>query len=144
MQKLSFIRVYSGTLRKDSSIATTNSRKATKLSQLLSVQANDTSTYEEAGPGEICAVAKMEDLHTGSSIGEFELEPIRFPTPMVGLAVTPKSRGDETKLSGALHKIVEEDSTVQLDHDPETKEMVLTGMSELHLSLDPGASQAAR
>ena len=61
--------------------------------------------------------------------------PIRFPTPMVGLAVTPKSRGDETKLSGALHKIVEEDSTIKLDHDPETKEMVLTGMSELHLTL---------
>jgi elongation factor G len=54
---------------------------------------------------------------------------------MVGLAVTPKSRGDEAKLSEALHKIVQEDSTVHLDHDPETKEMVLTGMSELHLTL---------
>jgi elongation factor G len=54
---------------------------------------------------------------------------------MVGLAVAPKSRGDETKLSGALHKITEEDSTVHLQHDPETKEMVLTGMSELHLTL---------
>ena len=99
------------------------------------MQANQTSPLEEAGPGDICAVAKMEELHTGSTIGDVELNPIQFPTPMVGLAVTPKSRGDETKLSGALHKIVEEDSTIHLDHDPETKEMVLTGMSELHLSL---------
>ena len=81
------------------------------------------------------AIAKVEDLHTGSTIGELQLPALEFPTPMVGLAVTPKSRGDETKLSGALHKIVEEDSTIHLDHDAETKEMVLTGMSELHLTL---------
>ena len=58
-----------------------------------------------------------------------------FPTPMVGLAVTPKTRGDEGKLSGALHKIVEEDGTLRLDHDQQTKELVMTGMSELHLQL---------
>ena len=81
------------------------------------------------------AIAKTEDLHTGTSLGEVELPPIKFPTPMVGLAVAPKTRGDETKLSGALHKITEEDRTVRLDHDQETKEMVLTGMSELHLQL---------
>jgi elongation factor G len=56
-----------------------------------------------------------------------------FPTPMVGLAVTPKSRGDETKLSGALNKVVEEDPTFKLDRDAQTKELVMTGMSELHL-----------
>ena len=83
----------------------------------------------------IVAVAKTEDLHTGTSLGEVELPPIKFPTPMVGLAVAPKTRGDETKLSGALHKITEEDRTVRLEHDQETKEMVLTGMSELHLQL---------
>jgi len=85
--------------------------------------------------GDIVAVAKTEDFHTGTSLGEVELPPIKFPTPMVGLAVAPKTRCDETKLSGALHKITEEDRTVRLDHDQETKEMVLTGMSELHLQL---------
>src|SRR6185503_7277636 len=85
--------------------------------------------------GDIVAVAKTEDFHTGTSLGEVELPAIKFPTPMVGLAVAPKTRGDETKLSGALHKITEEDRTVHLDHDVETKEMVLTGMSELHLLL---------
>ncbi len=135
VQKLSFVRIYAGTLKKDATVAATNARKGVKVSQLLSVQANETEAVADAGPGEIVAIAKAEDLHTGSSLGDLELPPIQFPRPMVGLAVTPKSRGDETKLSGALHKIVEEDSTIHLDHDPETKEMVLTGMSELHLAL---------
>jgi elongation factor G len=135
VQKLSFIRVYSGTLKKDSHVSASSSRKGVKLGPLLEVQANDTKPVEEAGPGEIVAVAKMEDLHTGTVLGDISLAPMPFPTPMVGLAVTPKSRGDETKLSGALHKIVEEDPTFRLDRDAQTKELVMTGMSELHLSV---------
>ena len=99
------------------------------------MQADKTAPIDQAIAGDIVAVAKTEDLHTGTSLGEVELPPIKFPTPMVGLAVAPKARGDETKLSGALHKITEEDRTVHLEHDQETKEMVLTGMSELHLLL---------
>jgi len=135
VQRLSFIRIYSGTLKKDATIESPGARKGIKLGPLLTVQANDTSPIDDAGPGEIVAVAKCEDLHTGTSLGEVELPPIVYPTPMVGLATAPKSRGDEAKLSGALHKITEEDPTIHLDHDPETKEMVLTGMSELHLML---------
>ena len=135
VQKLSFIRVFSGTLKKDATIPATGSRKGIKASNLLTVQASETNAVDSAGPGEIVALAKIDELHTGSSIGEIEVAKPAFPRPMVGLAVTPKSRGDETKLSGALHKITEEDSTVLLDHDPETKEMVLTGMSELHLTI---------
>jgi len=81
------------------------------------------------------AVAKVEDLHTGASLGELTMPPIPFPTPMVRLAATPKSRGDEGKLSGALHKICEEDSTFHRELDAQTKEMVITGMSELHLQV---------
>jgi elongation factor G len=135
VQRLSFMRVYSGTLKRDSTVHATASRKGVKLGPLLDVQAADTQPVEAAGPGEIVAVAKCEDLHTGTSVGDLELPPIEFPTPMVGLAVAPKARGDEAKLSGALHKITEEDRTVHLEHDAETKEMVLTGMSELHLML---------
>lgn len=135
VQKLSYIRVFSGTLKKDTTVPATGSRKGIKVSQLLSVQANETKPVDSAGPGEIVAIAKCDELHTGASIGEFTLMPLKFPRPMVALAVAPKSRGDETKLSGALNKIVEEDSTIHIDHDPETKEMVLTGMSELHLQL---------
>ncbi len=135
VQKLSFVRIYSGTLEKDSTVHVSSARKGIKLGPLLEVQAAETSPIDAAGPGEIVAVAKCEDLHTGTSLGEVELPPINFPMPMVGLAIEPKARGDEVKLSGALHKITEEDATLHLDHDPETKEMVLTGMSELHLTL---------
>ncbi|MGI9427930.1 MAG: elongation factor G [Bythopirellula sp.] len=135
VQRLSFIRIYSGTLEKDSTVETPGARKGVKIGPLLEVQGSETSPIDSAGPGEIVAVAKCEDFHTGTSLGAVEMPPISFPTPMVGLAIAPKARGDEVKLSGALHKITEEDSTIHLDHDPETKEMVLTGMSELHLTL---------
>ncbi len=135
VQRLSFIRIYSGTLKKDTTVESLSVRKGIKIGPLLSVQANETTPVDDAGPGEIVAVAKCEELHTGTSLGAVELPAIPFPTPMVGLATAPKSRGDEAKLSGALHKITEEDATIHLDHDPETKEMVLTGMSELHLML---------
>jgi len=62
-------------------------------------------------PGDIVALAKTEDLHTGTMLGNFTIPPPKYPTPMVGLAATPKSRGDEAKLSGSLHKVVEEDPT---------------------------------
>jgi elongation factor G len=135
VQRLSYIRILSGTLKKDSTVQSPGSRKGIKIGPLLSIQAEKTSPLDQAIAGDIVAVAKTEDLHTGTSLGEVELPPIKFPTPMVGLAVAPKARGDETKLSGALHKITEEDRTVHLEHDQETKEMVLTGMSELHLQL---------
>ena len=135
VQKLSFIRVYSGTLKKDDTVHASTARKGIKISQLFRVQANHTEPVDAAGPGDIVAVAKLEDLHGGSSLGDLTLPTIVFPTPMAGLAVTPKSRGDEGKLSTALHKIVEEDLTLHLDRDPQTKELVMTGMSELHLQI---------
>ena len=133
VQKLSFIRIFSGTLKKDATVPVSTARKPVKLGQLLRVQADQVENTDSAGPGDIVAIAKMEELHTGSVLGEIPLPNIKFPSPMVGLAVTPKSRGDETKLSGALNKVVEEDSTFKLDRDSQTKELVMTGMSELHL-----------
>ena len=135
VQRLSFLRVFAGTLKRDATVHTADARKGVKLGALLEVQGGATHPVDDAGPGEIIAVAKCEDLHTGTTVGDVELPPITFPTPMVGLAVAPKNRGDEAKLSGALHKITEEDRTIHLEHDPETKEMVITGMSELHLLL---------
>jgi len=135
VQKLSFIRVFSGRLHKDDNLHASTARKSVKMGPLLEVQASETHPVESAGPGDIVAVAKMEDLHTGTSLGDYTLPDIKFPTPMVGLAVMPKSRGDESKLSGALHKVVEEDPTFRLDRDAQTKELVMTGMSELHLTV---------
>ena len=135
VQKLSFIRIYSGTLKRDDNVACSTARKGIKMGQLLKIQGEATEQIDSAGPGEIVAVAKIDELKTGSMVGEATMPAITFPTPMVSLAVSPKSRGDETKLSGALSKIVEEDSTFSLDRDAQTKELVMTGMSELHLAI---------
>ena len=135
VQKLNFIRIFSGTLKKDASVPASSARKSIKMGQLFTVQGGETSTIDAAGPGQIVAVAKMDELHTGTSLGELALADIEFPTPMVGLAVSPKSRGDEAKLSGALSKAAEEDPTFQIARDAQTKEMVMTGMSELHLTV---------
>jgi elongation factor G len=81
------------------------------------------------------AVAKSDDLHTGTTLGGLVMPEIKYPTPMVGLAATPKARGDEAKLSGALHKIAEEDSTFRIEREMQTHELVITGMSELHLQI---------
>ena len=133
VQKLSYIRVFSGTLKKDDSVHVSGGRKNIKIGPLLEVQGSEIAPDRRGRPGEIVALAKIEDLHTGTTLGDFTMPPPKFPTPMVGLAVTPKSRGDEAKLSGALHKMVEEDPTFRIDRDPQTKELVMTGMSELHL-----------
>ena len=135
VQKLTFIRMFSGTLHKDATVPVVGLRKGVKLSQLMTVQASETTPVDEAGPGDIVAVVKTEELATGSTLGELAMPAIQFPTPMVGLAVTPKSRSDQTKLSGALQKIMEEDPTFRRELDTQTKETVVTGMSELHLQI---------
>ncbi len=79
VQKLSYCRIYSGTLRKDDTITASTARKGLKLSQLLRVQANHTEPVDAAGPGEIIALAKQEDLHTGTTLGTLQLPPLEFP-----------------------------------------------------------------
>ncbi len=135
VQKINFIRVYSGAIKKDETVPATGLRKGLKLGQLFEPQANEMQPVDDAGPGNIVAVIKMEDLRTGMMLGELALPPIPFPSPMVGLAVTPKSRGDESKLSSSMNKTCQEDSTFRIDRDAQTKEMVATGMSELHLQI---------
>jgi elongation factor G len=135
VQKLSFLRVFSGTLKTGMSIEASTARKGVKLAQLFKVQANETIPVDEAIAGDIVAVAKLEELHNGTTLGEFARPKFPFPTPMVGLAASPKSRGDETKLSGALAKVTEEDPTFHQDRNEQTKQLVITGMSELHLQI---------
>lgn len=135
VQKLSFIRVYSGTLKNGMTLAASTSRRGVKIAQLFEVQANETSPLDEATPGMIVAVAKLEELETCTTLGDYTMERFTFPTPMVGLAAAPKSRGDEAKLSGALAKIAQEDPTFLCERNDQTKQLVITGMSELHLQI---------
>lgn len=135
VQKLSFIRIYGGSLNRDQNVHSPGSRKDLKLPTLLDVQANQTQSIEHAEAGDIVAVAKMDALHIGTVLGDYQLPEMHFPTPMVGVAVLPKGHSDENKLFNALHKLVEEDPTLRVERDAQTSELVMTGMSELHLNL---------
>ena len=136
VQKLSYVRVFGGTIAKDQAVHISGVRKDVKLNPLLRCQGEQTEQIESAvGAGQIVAIAKMDDLHVGSSLGQFELPAIPFPEPMVGVAISTSKRGDENKLAVALHKVTEEDPTVTLTRDPQTSEMVMTGTSELHLQI---------
>jgi elongation factor G len=135
VQKLSYIRIFNGSLSKDDTVHISGVRKDVKLNPLLRVQGEKTQAIESASAGEIIAIAKMDDLHVGSCLGSCELPPIRFPDPMVGLAISPNKRGDENKLAAAMHKLTEEDPTLKLVRDPQTGELVMMGTSELHLQI---------
>src|SRR5436190_22065433 len=103
------------------------------------MQGKNQKTVTEAVAGDILAVAKVEDLHIGDTIAAHAHDPKLpkpiYPMPMFGLAVEPKARGDEQKISGSLQKIADEDPTFKITRDTQTKEMVITGMSQLHLDI---------
>lgn len=136
---LSFIRVLSGKMTPDKPLINLRTGKSWRVGHILLVQGHDHVDAPEAVPGDIVAVAKIDDLHIGDTVAystnikRFP-EP-HFPTPMYGLAVEPKNRGDEQKISQSLAKIADEDPTVKVSHDPQTHELVVAGISQLHLEV---------
>ncbi len=136
---MSFFRVYQGTYKAEQPLVNARTDKASRTGGLFDVQGNKTTPLPEAVPGDIVAVTKVEDLHIGDTVGNHphppKLPAPTFPTPMFGLAVEPKARGDEQKISGSLAKIANEDPTFHVTRDAQTHEMVITGMSQLHLDV---------
>ena len=136
---LSFIRVLAGRLTPNHTIHDVNTNRSVRVGQLLLVQGNKHAQVQEAVAGDIIAVAKVDGLHVGDTVATRAdvglLPAIPFPSPMYGLAIEPKNRGDEQKIAAGLHKIAEEDPTVKVNHDPQTHEMVLSGVSQLHLDV---------
>ena len=139
VSKMSFIRVLSGTLTKDSMVKDMRTGRGVKIHQLLDVQGGQVESVDEAHAGDVIVVAKVDEFQVGDTLVAGDrsvvLPTIEFPTPMIGLAVEPKSRNDQQKISGALHKIEEEDPTFRITRDPQTHEMVMHGMSDLHLQI---------
>lgn len=136
---LSFIRVIAGKLQHNHNVVNLRSGQTLRVGHLLEAQGKTTSQVQEAGPGDIIAIAKVEGLEIGDTIAYTsnvpQLPPPIFPTPMFGLAVEPKNRGDEQKISTGLHKIASEDPTVKVTHDVQTHELVISGVSQLHLDV---------
>lgn len=136
---LSFVRVLAGKLQHNHNVVNLRNGQTLRIGHLLEAQGKATAQVPDAGPGDIVAVAKVEGLEIGDTIAHTAHAPKlphpHFPTPMFGLAVEPKTRGDEQKISIGLHKLAEEDPTVKVTHDPQTHELVITGVSQLHLEI---------
>ena len=133
--KMNFVRIYSGTMKKDSSVNSQSSGKNIKVSTLNEIQGGELTAVDTAIAGDIIALVKIEGLDVSDTLGEKKLPSIAFPRPMVGAAVTPKTTADQQKISGALAKVQDEDQTFTIVRDQQTKEMVAYGMSELHLQM---------
>jgi elongation factor G len=137
--KLSIFRVYSGTLRPDSQLY--NASKATKerLGQVAWLQGKTQKAVEALGPGEIGVVAKLRETLSGDTLTDeanpFLLSRIPFPEPVISYAIQPKTRGDEDKISNGLARIAEEDPTVRSHYDPETKQLLVSGVGQLHVEV---------
>lgn len=137
--KLSVFRVYQGTVRRDTQLFVDDGRKPFKVGHLFKLQGKDHVEIDEAVPGDIAAVAKIEEIHFDAILHDshdedhIHLKPLDFPKPMFGLAITAATRGQEQKLATALHKLAEEDPCFQVEHHSELNETVIRGLGELHL-----------
>jgi len=137
--KLGVFRVYQGTVRKDMTLFVDDGRKPFKVTHLFRLQGKDHVEISAAIPGDIAAVAKVDELHLDAVLHDshdedhIHLAPLPFPRPMFGLAVAPASKGQEQKLALALHKLAEEDPAFLVEHPADTNETVIRGLSDLHL-----------
>ena len=137
--KLCYSRVYSGTQPPEGTVTLARTGEALKVHQFLRLQGKDQSACPEISVGDIVAIPKLEEVHSGDTLTDGKVKgavsKMVFPEPMVSLAVQPKSRGDEGKISGALAKMAEVDATFRVSLDRQTSEMVISGVSTLHLEM---------
>jgi elongation factor G len=134
-------RVWQGTIRRDSQLLVDDGRKPFKVGHLFRLQGKSHIEIEAAVPGDIAAVAKIEEIHFDAVLHDshdedrITLAPLAFPSPMFGLALEPKHTGQEQKLSNALARLAEEDPCFRVEHHKELNETVVRGLSDLHLKI---------
>ncbi len=137
--KLTFIRIYSGTLKSGSYIYNATKQIKERVGRLLLMHANDREEIEEAYAGEIVAAVGLKDTITGNTLCDetspIILESISFPEPVISLAIEPKTKSDQEKLGYALQRLAEEDPTFRVKSDPETEQTIIAGMGELQLEI---------
>jgi elongation factor G len=136
---LSFVRILGGKLADHATVHNLRTGKPVHLGAIIKMQGKTQEPVKEAVAGDIVGLPKVEDLQIGDTVAsaanaqKLPLPP--YPQPMFGLAVEPKARGDEQKISQSLHKMADEDPTFKLSRDSQTHEMVITGVSQLHLDV---------
>ncbi|MFP3867349.1 MAG: elongation factor G [Desulfobacteraceae bacterium] len=135
--RLSIFRIYSGTMRPDSTVWNANKEISERLGHLFQLEGKGQKPVAGAGPGSIAAVAKLKETVTGDTLCE-DSQPIilpvlQSPKPVITFAVEPRSRGDEEKVFSSLARLLEEDPSLKVTRNPETKEMLLSGMGQVHI-----------
>jgi len=139
---LSVFRVVSGTIQHDTAIVNATTGTKQRLGKLHLLRGHDHIEVPEAGPGDVVAVAKLKDVHTGHALtgekGGVQLASIPIPKGALSYAIAAKSKADEDKLFTSLARLVEEDPTLHVDRDPNTGQFLLTGMGELHIRISAG------
>lgn len=137
--KLSFIRVFSGKLTSDQSVYIVNKKVEERISSLRFMKGKEGKDVKEVIVGDIVAIPKLQNSAVGDTIAvkgvDYLFPPIQFPNPVYSLAVVPKSRADEDKLSNAIHRMLEEDPTLRYEKNIETGDHLLSGMGDLHLDI---------
>lgn len=137
--RLGVFRIHQGTITKDSQLFIGGARKPFKVGHLFRLQGKDHIEIDAGIPGDICAVAKVEEvvfdavLHDSHDEDDIFMEPVAIPAPMFGLAIQAKARGDEQKLSDAIQKISAEDPCFRVEHNAVLNETVVRGLGDLHL-----------
>lgn len=140
--KLGVFRVYQGTVKRDTQLFVDDGKKPFKVGHLFKLKGRDHVEIDQAIPGDIAAVAKVDELHFDAVLhdshdeDQIHLAPFDFPKPMFGLAVEAARKGQDQKLATALHKLAEEDPCFVVEHEVETNETVLRGLSDLHLRIN--------
>ena len=139
MGKITFVRIYSGTLRVGDPIFNSTMNADARIGRLFRMHANRQEALEEAHAGDIIAVVGLSKTRTGDTICDPQnpimLESIEFPAPVIAIAIRPSSRNDNEKLGNSLHSLAQEDPTFIVKYDQETGETVISGMGELHLEI---------
>ncbi|MBI1851725.1 MAG: elongation factor G [Planctomycetes bacterium] len=137
--KETFVRIFAGTLVSDSSFFNHRTGKPERFGHLLRPMGKDTAPIPKGIPGDIVAIGKVESLHIADTLADekhpVKVEGLKYPTPMVSFAVEPKKRGDEQKIGTAMSKLTDEDPSFQVRRDAQTKEMVMSGVSNLQLDI---------
>ncbi|MCK5548484.1 MAG: elongation factor G, partial [Thermoplasmata archaeon] len=137
--QLTYFRVYSGRLTPDSEVLNTNKGQRERIAHIYELQGKEQKEVKELLPGMIGAVTKLKSAAVGDTLSDMTkkitYDSIEFPKPVVSMAVSPKAKGDEEKISNGLSRLAEEDPTLKVVRNAETKQLLIEGLGDLHLEV---------
>ena len=137
--RVNLFRVVTGIMKADHSVLNVNKETTEKISTISLLQGKTAAHVTEVYAGDIASVAKLKDTQTNDTLADaghpIKFAPLTFPHPIISFAIEPKSRGDEEKISTALHKMADEDPVLRFDRDPQTKELLVSGSGQLHVEV---------